>query len=483
MLKFITEDQKRQYRSIVEQNILCIMQQESDIIKRDEAVILEKAEEIKMSAITTEEREVIRELARQVHDAAQRPEMDRKRNLWFDHNDLKTTEPVIAVFPEMSWWEIIRPESLVCVNEEAREIEWLLRARLFRANVIQDDIPLENIWEVQKIITDTGWDKLNPDHKNAAFGNASYIDNCLGSVPLAWKPDFNFEARSMHFEPIIKEPSQLSRLGAPEVIYHEKETLEKLKLHQDLLGDILDVQLVGKKFLYFAMVETYSDFRGLEQLMYDIYEEPEMLHEGMAIMEEGYHKLLDQYLEMGLLTTNGNQAYNGSGGMSYTHELPNENRVCTDLKEFWGFTESQEFTMVGPEQHWEFVQKHEKRVADRFGLTSYGCCEPVEDKLKYVLSFDCIRRISVSPWADIEKCAERIGQKTVYSWKPNPSYYLNNYTPDNKTFMEGYIKHMLNHTKNNCAEIVLKDTHTCQNDPMRFQAWVRDVRNWIRETR
>lgn len=73
--------------------------------------------------ITTEERDVIRELARQVHDAARRPDMVKKRELWFAHNDLKTTDPVIAVFPEMSWWEIIRPESLQCKSDEAREIE------------------------------------------------------------------------------------------------------------------------------------------------------------------------------------------------------------------------------------------------------------------------------------------------------------------------------------------------------------------------
>ena len=436
-----------------------------------------------MYTVTAEERNIIRELAKQVHDAAQRPEMEEKRKLWFAHNDLKTTDPVICVFPEMSWHEIITPESLQCKSDEAREMEWLLRARLFRANVIGDDIPVENIWEVQKLISDTGWDSLNPNHKNAAFGNASYIDNCLGSVPLAWRNDFSFEGRGMHFEPVIEEPEQLSRLQFPEVIYHEKETMEKFDFQQDLIGDILDVQLVGKKFLYIALVETYSDFRGLEQVMYDIYEEPEMLHEAMAFMEEGHQKLIDQYLNMGLLTCNGNQAYNGSGGMSYTHELPNENKVCTDLKDFWGFTESQEFTMVGPEQHWDFVQKHEKCIGDRFGLHSYGCCEPAENKLKNELTFESIRRISVSPWADIEKCSERIGKKVVYSWKPNPSYYLNNYLPDNTEFMEGYIKNMLTKTRDNCAEIVLKDTHTCQNDPMRFNAWVKDVRRWIREVR
>lgn len=251
----------------------------------------------------------------------------------------------------------------------------------------------------------------------------------------------------------------------------------------DVLGDILDVRLVGLKYLYIALMEIYSDFRGLEQVMYDIYEEPEMLHEAMAIIEEGWHGLLDQYLEQGLLTVNGNQAYSGSGGQAFTHELPGDDSVCTDLKDFFGFTESQEFTMVSPEQHWEFVMQHEKRIADRFGLTAYGCCEPVDNKLQDILQFKTIRRISVSPWADVKKCADQIGRKAVYSWKPNPSFYINNYLPDQTDFMENYVKHMLRNTKDNCAEIVLKDTHTCQKDPIRFGSWVKDVRKWIRETR
>ncbi len=437
-----------------------------------------------MVAITAEERNLIRELAMQVKEASQRPEMKQREALWYDHNELKTTDPVVAVFPEMSWREIITPAMLQCQSEEAREVEWFLRAKLFRANVIDDDVPVTDIWEVRKIITDTGWDKLNPKHKNAAFANASFRDNCLGDVPLVWQKDFNFDAGAKHFEPIIDEPDQLSRLGAPEVIYHEKETLEKLKLHQDLLGDILDVRLVGLKYLYIALMETYSDFRGLEQVMYDVYEEPEMLHDAMDIVEEGYHKLLDQYMEQGLLTVNGNQAYSGSGGQTYTHELPGDDSVCTDLKQFFGMTESQEFTMVGPEQHWEFVQKHEKRIADRFGLTAYGCCEPIEDKLEYIRQFECLRRISVSPWADVQKCSDRMGRDFVYSWKPNPSIYLNNYTPDKTEYMEAYVKNVLNITKDkNCLEIVLKDTHTCNQDPMRFGAWVKDVRKWIKETR
>ncbi len=436
-----------------------------------------------MSVITADERKIIRELAKQVRDVSQRPEMKQREELWYAHNELKTTQPVIAVFPEMSWREIITPGSLQCSCDEAREMEWFLRAKLFRANVIDDDVPVTDIWEVRKIITDTGWDKKDPNHKNSAFANPSFRDNCLGDVPYVWKNGFHFDEGAKHFEPIIKEPEDLARLGAPEVTYHEKETMEKFELQQDVLGDILDVRLVGLKYLYIALMEIYSDFRGLDQIMYDIYDEPEMFHEGISIIEEGWHKLLDQYLEQGLLTCNGGQAYRGSGGQSFTHELPNDDSVCTDLKDFFGFTESQEFTMVSPEQAWEFVMQNEKRIADRFGLTSYGCCEPVEDKLKYIFRFETMRSISVSPWADIEKCAERIGQKAVYSWKPMPSYYLDDYRPDDTKFMEEYVKNMLNHTKDNCVEIVLKDTHTCQNDPMRFGSWVKDVRKWIAQTR
>jgi len=106
--------------------------------------------------VTANEREIIRELAKQVRERAEMPIMEERREKWFAHNDLKSTEPVVAVFPEGSWHEIIPANTLQCENEEAREMEWLLKARLFRADVIQDDIPTEITWEVQKIITDTG---------------------------------------------------------------------------------------------------------------------------------------------------------------------------------------------------------------------------------------------------------------------------------------------------------------------------------------
>lgn len=95
--------------------------------------------------INGSEKAIIRELAKQVRDRAERPVMQERREKWFAHNDLESTEPVVAVFPEGSWHEIITLQMLQCESEEAREMEWLLKARLFRADVLQDDISTEKI--------------------------------------------------------------------------------------------------------------------------------------------------------------------------------------------------------------------------------------------------------------------------------------------------------------------------------------------------
>ena len=430
--------------------------------------------------ITVEERKILRDLAKQVREAAERPEMVQRRNLWYAHNDLKTTDPVIAVFPENAWHECVVPAELQCQDEEARYIEAILKGKLFRANVIDDDVPIEKTWEVQKIITDTGWDK-KADRHGVMFANESIRDNCLGGINKIWLNNYKFGPNANHFQPVIMEPKDLDRIQTPTVTYHEKETMEKLKIEQDILGDILPVELVGQKFLYFALMETYTDLRGLEQVMYDIYEEPEMLEDGMQMIADGYHSLLDQYLKYDLLALNNDQGYNGSGGMNYTHDLPKVPGGGKDLKNFWGFCESQEFTMVGPDHHYEFCGKHEASLAERFGLFSYGCCEPVERKLHYILKFNGIRRISISPWADLQSCADQIGQKAVYSWKPNPSLFINNFYDGNN--FENYVRNTLEIAKDNCLEIVLKDTGTVNNKPEMYGEFVKLCRRLIDEVR
>lgn len=429
--------------------------------------------------MNAKEKGLIRDLAKRVKELSLQPIMEERRNKWYAHNDLKSSEPMLLVFPEGGWREIITPEMLVCEDEEARYMEWMLRARLYRAEEINDDSVVEGIWEVSKMISNTGWG-IRKDGATAAIGNKFAVDDSIGYCPMVWKKDFKFVEKAMPFSPCIEDEDDLKKLHAPTILYDEKGTMERLQIHGDVIGDILDVRLVGQKYIMFNLMEMYTDHRGLENVMYDLYEEPEMTHRAMEIFEAGFRSMVQQYKDMNLLEMNNDHSYCGSGGVGYTHDLPRNANGAKDTVNMWAFAESQEFTSVSPEQHKEFVMDYEARLLEPFGLSAYGCCEPIEKKLDTVLRMPNMRRISVSPWANIESCAQQIGMKAVYSWKPNPSYFINNF---NEEWLSDYVRKMLMATKNNAAEIILKDTHTCQKDPERYGKWTRLVRKAIEETR
>ena len=76
-----------------------------------------------------------------------------------------------------------------------------------------------------------------------------------------------------------------------------------------------------------------------------------------------------------------------------------------------------------------------------------------------------LRRISVSPWADVKKCAEQIQGRFILSWKPHPGTIVGEFDPD---YVRQYITEAILAAKGCTMDIVLKDTHTCNNDPQRF---------------
>jgi hypothetical protein len=89
-----------------------------------------------------------------------------------------------------------------------------------------------------------------------------------------------------------------------------------------------------------------------------------------------------------------------------------------------------------------------------------------------------IRRISISPFADVSRCAEKIKNKAIFSWKPNPAHLVGNFDENR---IRNYLSTAVKMTqKHGCViEIILKDTHTCEHQPQRFDRWLaiaREVR-------
>jgi hypothetical protein len=64
-----------------------------------------------------------------------------------------------------------------------------------------------------------------------------------------------------------------------------------------------------------------------------------------------------------------------------------------------------------------------------------------------------------------------VGDKFIYFWKPHPICVSGTtFDPD---WIRRYIRETLEISKGCVVEIILKDTHTCHNQPWRFDVWTK----------
>jgi hypothetical protein len=130
---------------------------------------------------------------------------------------------------------------------------------------------------------------------------------------------------------------------------------------------------------------------------------------------------------------------------------------------------AQVFATVSPAMFEEYEINYLMPLFERFGLVYYGCCDPLEGKMNEVKRIPHLRKISVSPWAKREPCAEQIGGDYVLSNKPNPAFLANT------TFHEDIIRKDLETTRDICGrygcplEFIFKDISTVKNDPLRLK--------------
>lgn len=407
--------------------------------------------------MTGNDRTTLRELARRVADIAVLPVQEQRRARWRRHNRLDASAgPMILIFPEGSWVELLPDAALTCADEANRRIEWELRRRIYCHEHFRDDTVIEREWVVPKVIHSTGWGLAGKRIPAPAERGA-------------WK-----------FDPILQEAADLAQLHYPQISYDELATQRNLAAAQDLFGDILDVKLKGVSHISYHLMSQYSDWRGLEETMLDMHLQPGLLHEAMARLEEGHHGVLRQLVAQNLLSLNNDGTYHSSGGVGYTDELPAAGfdparvRPC----DMWASAESQELAQVGPKQHAEFALAYEKRLLEPFGLTGYGCCEDLSRKLDDVLTIPHIRRISISPFANVDRAAEKLGGRAIFSWKPHPAHLVGDFDAD---AIRRYIRHTVEVARQyGCVlEMILKDTHTCEHQPERFDRWTQIAREEV----
>ena len=158
-----------------------------------------------MTATASPDRTVLRELARQYAEVAARPEQDARRALWSDHLDLRPARPPLLLsFGMHNVWcrEVFGDAALRCADPELRGFERQLRMMLFHAGYADDHVA--EPWITVAARHAVGWSNLwGPEIRHTGPG---------------------VEGGAWHFDPVLREWSDVAKLARPPHRIDEAET-------------------------------------------------------------------------------------------------------------------------------------------------------------------------------------------------------------------------------------------------------------------
>ncbi len=416
-------------------------------------------------AVDSEQRKLLRDLALRVSEIARHPIWHEKISLWMDKNSLRKVRPLILCsLPDQAWKEIIPEQSLETQNPLLRKFEWELRKRIYRWENLKDD----------EVITD----RIHVPIRR------SLTDWIAGRV----RPYSEHADQAASFCPSIIRYDDLRKLSLPELHVNWHQTRADLQVIQDIFGDILPVEL-GEP--YYAgtdsevmgwgnsLIDILCELRGMENLYYDLSLGPAFVREAMEFLTHGTMNYLDTMERESLLRLNNNEftmASNtplGSNGLGITDELPSKgsNPEPVTTENLWGFFQAQELAGVSPEMLEEAVLPYQAKIASRFGLNCYGCCEANDRKWDRILKhIPNLRELSVSHAADLSIAAEKLKGDYVFSWKPHPVEMI---TLFDENRVRKALREAFEITRDCHVIVCLRDTQTLQGEPERVARWTR----------
>jgi hypothetical protein len=408
--------------------------------------------------VTEADKKVLRGLGERLADVAALARHAETAASWRAMNGLKHVKPMVWI-DEVPWHEMDVDDELrlQTTSEWARYHEWEMRRLLYQWEHMPADMVVEPVV----------WSPLVVH--NTAFGIAEDVD-------IAVTDEAN-SVVSRHFKIQIRDEDDLEKIKVPVVTHDAAASEEHYEQLAEIMEGVVEVKKLGANgfCFWFAPWDEMIRWWGVQEAMVDLYDRPEFVHKAIDKLVNAYCAMLDQFEEQNLLTLNNAYFRIGSGGLGYTDELPpaDYDASAVRAKDLWGSGAAQIFSDVSPRMHWEFSLKYELRWMSRFGLTYYGCCDPLHRKMAILEKVPNLRKVSMSPWVNIDEAVANVAGRYVFSHKPNPAVFAE--TTWNLDKARHDLETVLDKAKaHGCVvEVIMKDVSTVRYEPERLWQWAQ----------
>jgi hypothetical protein len=404
-------------------------------------------------ALSSSDREILRGLLSKIAEIAALPVHREKALLWRKLNDLESARPMVWI-NEICWHEMNVDDELTlrCESRWARDQEREWRRLIYQWRHLSGDMIVNEYCASPLAIHSTD------------FG-------IIEDVELR-RTDEENDIVSRRFNVQISEEEDLEKIRMPVVTHDEEATAYRYEALSELCEGIMPVRKVAQTHIWFTPWDYLIRWWGIENAMIDMVDRPELVHAGVERVVQAWMIELDQFVEQNLLALDNDNTRVGSGGYGYTSALPGDTFDPAHVKphNMWGCSNAQIFSGVSPRMHWDFAIEHDLKWLERWGMTYYGCCEPLDGKMDLLRRIPNLRKLSVTPWCDTRRAVAEIGDEYVMSRKPSPAIFAEDGWDPARARRE--LREFLEPTEGKChVELIMKDISTVRRQPQRLWEW------------
>jgi hypothetical protein len=392
----------------------------------------------------------VRELAKRQLELSKSERNLKLYKDWEKHGKVDGTgRPMVTVELGTFWGDIIPPQQ-TCESPEGRSLEGRLLGNIANFELFHDDTPVRGYLPV----------------------SVRY-----GMLPFGL-PVIREESGGLghHFVPQFEDlETDFGKFGKSVLNKHEGDVERETAYLQEAVGDILPIRKTGAHF-YFSPMGDVTRLMSMQNMFIAMCDEPELFHKMMDMYTNDAMALMDAEEADGiLLPTTGDMPLT-QGTFCFNDDLPSTG-TALKMGQVWGYLDSQETSGVSPEMFHEFVYPYYKRISERYGLLSYGCCEGVDPVWeKSVSQFENLRKISISPWCNEEYMGDALqDRKVVFLRKPSPNFIGVDRIMDEDA-VRAAMKKTVAAAKGLTLEFSQRDVYTVHKDVSKVRRYVELIR-------